>query len=294
MLWFWLAVLGGILGSVRFLLSRVIMRDEKEGLICAFIYQSLNAFLIIPLLGFNFKLPRTFLPFVVVFLIGVLDSLAVFLIFESAKLLEASLRKIVVNVQIVWVLFLGVFLLQESLDLAKILGVSLILGGVVMAGFEKKKSNRFKGFWLRLFKKETREKGIVLILVGTALKSFESLVIKKLLVDFSAAIIGFGIRLSSAICLLLVIKNLKPRATAFVQRKRGLVFVHGLTGTLAFFLFLWATSLTEVSRTVPIIQSFSVLTVLAGIVFLNERERLWQKVLGGLLAAVGVVLVRGF
>ncbi|GAI85520.1 unnamed protein product, partial [marine sediment metagenome] len=35
------------------------------------------------------------------------------------------------------------------------------------------------------------------------------------------------------------------------------------------------------------------LTVLGGIVFLKERERVWQKILGGILAVIGVILVKG-
>jgi len=64
-------------------------------------------------------------------------------------------------------------------------------------------------------------------------------------------------------------------------------------GTLALFLSLQAISMTELSRVNPILESFKILTILSGIIFLQEKERVWQKILGGILTVIGVVLVKG-
>lgn len=195
----------------------------------------------------------------------------------------------------IWVLIFGAIFLQERLSLVKLLGVFLIFLGIALASFKKEGVGRLKSLWLRLWgqDKSLREKGIILSLVASFLAGFEALVIKYLLKHFSPSVVIFGARGVSAVCFLLIIKNLKPQLENLVKRKRGLILAHTLAGSAATFLFLWATSLAEVSRTVPITQSFSVLTVVAGIVLLKEQERLWQKILGGILAAIGVVLVKG-
>ncbi len=295
MLWFWLTVAGGLFGSVRSLITRVIMRDEEESLAYAFIYQAMLAIFIIPFLGFGFKLPRTIFPYLVIFLVGVFDTLALYLFLESARFLEASFRQILIQAEMIWVLFFGVLLLQESLNLSKFLGVGLILLGIILATYQKEKKAKFKNLWLGFWgaKKTIRKKGIIFTLVATTLEAFGIIAIKTLLDEFSPSIVAFGVRGISAIYLLLIIKDLKPRVVNFVQRKKGLILTHGLAGTAAFFLFLWATSLAEVSRTLPIAQSFTVLTVLAGIAFLKERGRVWQKIFGSVLAAIGVILVKG-
>ncbi len=295
MLWFWLTVAGGLFASVRSLVSRVIMRDEEESLAYTFVYQAMLAIFIIPLLGFGFKLPKTAFPYVALFLVGAFDTLAVYLFLESARFLEASLRKVVMQAQMIWILVFGVVLLKESMDLLKIVGVFLILMGIILAIYKKEKKSRLKNLWMKIKGKNrsTRDRGIIFTLSGVTLKALELIVVKNLLVEFSPAVVAFGTRAVSVACLLLFVNSLKPRMIDLGQRKGGLIFVHGLTGTAAFFLFLWATSLAEVSRTVPITQSFAVLTVIAGIIFLKERERIWQKILGGVLAAIGVILVKG-
>jgi drug/metabolite transporter (DMT)-like permease len=295
MLWFWITVAGGLFASARSLVSRVIMKDEEESLAYTFIYQAMLALFIIPLLGFGFKLPKTTFPYLAILLVGAFDTLAVYLFLESARFLEASLRKVVMQTQMVWILVFGAVLLQESMEIAKIIGVFLILLGVILAIYRKEEKSLLKNLWVKL-KGENRsdkDKGIIFVLSAVTLKAVELVVVKNLLVEFSPAIVAFGTRATSVVCLLLIMKNLRPRVLGFAQRKKGLILTHGLTGTGAFFLFLWATSLAEVSRTAPITSSFSILTILAGIIFLKERERVWQKILGGILAAIGVVLVKG-
>ena len=295
MFWFWLVVIGGVFGGVRPLLSRVILRDEEESLTYSFIYQALSTVLIVPIFAFGVKLPKTFLPFVTLLSLGLFETLTVYLFMEAARLLEVSFRKIISQTQIIWVLIFGVIFFQESLDLAKVLGVFSIFLGVTLAIFKKQKVSYLKNLWLRFWDREgtLKEKGIIFALIAAILGALEVIVIKYLLNYFSPSVMIFGVRGVSAICFLLFLKNLKPQVKSLVKRKPNLIFLHGLVGSLATFFFLWATSLTEVSRTVPISQSFSILTVFGGIMFLKERGRIWQKVLGGILAVIGVVLVKG-
>jgi drug/metabolite transporter (DMT)-like permease len=294
-MWFWLLVIGGLFGSIRSLISRIIMRDEEESLIYTFIYQALLAVLMVPLCFLNLKLPSAPLSYFALILVGVVDSLAVYLLLESARLLELSLRIIISHSEMVWILILGALLLQESLGAFKALGVCLIFLGIGLASFKKERVGRLKSLWQRVWAKDKtfKEKGVILVLSATTLKASEKIIVKHLLQDFSPAFVAFIIRGVSALCLLLVIENLRPRAVGFLKRKGMLAFLHGFSGAAAFFFFLWATSMAEISRTLPITQGFSILTILGGIVFLKERERVWQKILGGILTAIGVILVRG-
>jgi uncharacterized membrane protein len=167
----------------------------------------------------------------------------------------------------------------------------LIFAGIALASFQKGGLGQMKQLVTRLRdgNKSAREKGVLLTLGVAFLTALELILLRQLLNFFSPAMMTFGLGSTSALVFTLIAPGLKRR----VFRLPRLSFLNGLFGGLCSFLFFLATSMTEVSRTLPITQGFTVLTVILGIVFLKEREKLWQKVLGGLLAAVGVVLVKG-
>ena len=294
-MWFWVVVVSGFLSSIRQLLNRLLLKDKGDSLAFAFFYQAVGAFLILPFLFFGLKLPETFLPYFLLIIVIILDTLCIYLIMESYKHLEISLRTIIYQLRVFWVLVLSVLILGDSLSFGKILGISLVFGGISLAVFEKRRISRIQSIVARILgRKDLRARGMGVTLLASLLTSLELIAIKSSLKEFSIPFFMFVVFGSSAIIYLVRSPDLKKRTLVLLKSSQaGLAWMIGILGTISAFLSLWGISLVEVSKASPIFQSFAILTILGGIIFLKEKERVWAKILGGLLVVAGVVLVKG-
>ena len=294
-MWFWLAVVSGVISTFKQLLNRTILKDKGDSLAFAFFYQVIAAVSALPLFVFGLKFPTIFFPYLVLIAIGVVDTLSSFLIMESLKCLEVSLGTVIYQLRIFWILIFSALILGESLNLEKIVGVCLIFGGISLAVFRKRRVSWLKKIMIRVLgRKDPKGKGVLVCLLASFLTALEMIGVKHVLNQFSLAVVVFIPLSVSALLFLLLAPDLKKRVLVLIKGpQRNAVWLTCVLGTIALFLSLRVMSLTEVSRANPILQSFSILTILGGIVFLKERERIWQKILGGILAVIGVILVKG-
>lgn len=294
-MWFWLVVVGGFFKSAHWLLERLILRDKKESVSFAFFLQFSSVVMLAPLLLLGLRFPKEILPYFVLLVVGAMDTLAVFLIKESIRLLEASLRTIIYQIRIFFVLIFASLFLNESLNFIKIIGSILIFSGIIVAVFRKRKVSWFRKVFNRVFEREgERATGIFLTLAAALVTAVELMGFKYLLNQFAVSFTLFTVSLISVFLFLLVVPNLTKKAINLVKGEKGkLVFLNAFLANISWVLFFWATSMTEASKTQPISQGMTVLTILGGIIFLQERERVWQKIFGGVLAVIGVILVKG-
>lgn len=294
-MWFWLAITSGIIGTGKELLNRVVLREKGDSLAFGFLYQAVPVVCALPLFVFGLKFPTSLFPYLLLGVIGVVDTLSVFLIMESFKYLEVSLKAIIYQLRLFWVLMLSIVILGETLNPDKIIGVCLIFGGISLAVFKQKKVSWFKKTVMRILgRKDQRAKGILVTLIASFLTAFEMIGVKYLLNQFSLSFVVFAVLSVSAMVFLLLAPNLKNRVSSLIKGpQRKAVWLTCLLGTIALFLSLRAMSMTELSRVNPILESFKILTILGGIVFLKEKEKVWQKILGGILTVIGVILVKG-
>lgn len=294
-MWFWLAIISGSISTIRDILNRTILKEKGDSLAFSFLCQVFPVVFSLPLFIFGLKFPPTIFPYLLLFAIGVVDTLSIFLIMESFKYLEVSLRTIIYQLRLFWVLMLSILILDESLNLAKTIGVCLIFGGITLAVFKKRKIS----WWQRTFsrfldKGDKRARGILFTLLASLLTAFEMIGVKHLLAQFSVPFVVSGALAVSALIFLLLVPELKNRVMILVKGPQGrAVWLALFLGTVALLLSLRAISMTELSRVNPVLESFKILTILGGIIFLKEKERVWQKILGGILTVIGVVLVKG-
>ena len=72
-------------------------------------------------------------------------------------------------------------------------------------------------------------------------------------------------------------------------------FLFKITGIFAnvvsTYLFIWALHKGEVSKVNAIYQSMMILSVLAGIFILKEKQDIFKKLLGSIITIIGVILL---
>lgn len=61
---------------------------------------------------------------------------------------------------------------------------------------------------------------------------------------------------------------------------------------IGFYLGLKAFILADATKVIPVIQTTTLMTVMVGVLFLKERSHLTKKILAGIIAVIGVFLLR--
>ena len=69
------------------------------------------------------------------------------------------------------------------------------------------------------------------------------------------------------------------------------LFIIALLNVCGYFLQLKAVALQEASRVIPIVQTYTLFTILLGIFLLNERDNLAKKIIAGIIGFVGAYLL---
>jgi drug/metabolite transporter (DMT)-like permease len=190
---------------------------------------------------------------------------------------EVSVSAVASQTKTIYSLLLGVALLGEGIGLSKLLGVLLVFAGVTLSTVRGK---------LRL------NKGVIFVLIAAVVGSVEVVFDKYALRFFPVAVFVFVISIVPVLLLLPFTEKSKERALRFLEGKNRNVFLTGFLAAVSYYTGMWAISLGEISKIIPVLQSFTAITVLGGIFLLREKGALWKKLLGAVLAITGVVLVK--
>ena len=192
-MWFWLAIISGSISTIKDILNRLILKEKGDSLAFAFLCQAFPVVFTLPFFIFGLKFPPAIFPYLLLIAIGVVDTLSIFLIMESFKYLEVSLRTIVYQLRLFWVLILSVIILKESLNLAKIMGIGLIFAGITLAVFKKRRVSWFQKIISRILgRKDRKAKGFFVTILASFLTAFEMIGVKHLLGHFSVSFVIFG------------------------------------------------------------------------------------------------------
>lgn len=263
--------------------QKVVVSDDKvHGGVFAGAYGILVALLTLPFALISDKLMvQMFSPSVilVLLLMSVLYAFAMWGFFTAMKHVPISEITLLESTTPLWVLFGSVLFLGESLTWNKFIGVLFLIAGLFVT-FRYKGVKRWSGYH-------------TLGLVSGALYA-GAYMTDKYLLDYlptlSYQVLSFG--LPSILILGYFYKRAKELKYFFVdKRARNIVLSSAFVGGGYYTLFKAYQLSGEISLVNPIYETKSLWVVLMGIVFLKEKDFLRRKIIGMILAIIGVLLV---
>ena len=276
-MWFLLVLVSGLSSSLQQIVHRYVLREEKDSVVYSLLFQLTTALVVVPLLVLNLRFPPFGLPYLGILASSILSGSYLFLSIKAHNYAEVSMSAVAAQTKAIWAWLLGVTFLGESPGLVEFLGVLLIFAGVSIATFKKRlKFN----------------KGILLVILAAIVGSVETVFDKYALHFFPVPVFVFIVSLFPVLMMLPVINTPKARIKRFFKGKNRNVFLTGVLAAISYYSIMWAISLGEISKIVPISQAFTVVTVIGGIFMLKEKGNVWEKVFGGFLAVLGVILVK--
>jgi drug/metabolite transporter (DMT)-like permease len=197
--------------------------------------------------------------------------------FLISKILEASIYSVLSNITVIIAFFISFFLYKETLTTTKFFGSILILLSLVLVTELKKSKLSSKGIFLGI---------VTSIYLGIAMS-----LDKKGAIFFNPEMYNILLWAVPFIVLYfpgIKIKEIKAEFKQFSWKIILLAFFN----FVGFYLGLKAFLLAEATKVIPVIQATTLMTVIAGVFLLKERSNLAKKIIAGLIAVLGVFLLR--
>lgn len=282
MTWLYLSLASVLNFTYLNLLSRVVSQRSKNPRVMSVIFNFIAILITLIIFIFssghkNFSLPKGFYPYFYLFLACLFYGLNERLRFYASKYLEASLFAIISNVSVVIAFIVALFLYNESMTINKMLGFLLIMASLLLVSFEKIKKISWRGIGLALL--TSTFVGIAWSLDKKGIYYFNTETYNVFIWLLPFFVVYFpGVKFSD------IKREIKIN-------KWSLILLSFLN-VFGYFLSLKAQSLAEATKVIPIIQTSTVLTVIFGIFILKEKNNLFKKILAGVIAVIGVFLLR--
>jgi uncharacterized membrane protein len=282
MTWLYYAVGTAFFYALLNIFSRVLMIESKNPRAFALAFNIICIIMSIILFIFtgsykSFSLPVRVEAWMFMIVASFFYGLNERLRFYIAKILEASIYSIVGNISVIVAFVISLFLYKETLTVSKFIGSLLILISIILVSEIKKTKISTKGLGLAI---------LTSIYVGIAMG-----LDKKGAIYFNAETYNILLWILPFIVLYfpsIKIDEIINQYKIFTWKIVMLAFFN----FAAFYFSLRALILADATKVIPVIQLATIFTVIIGIFFLKERNNLLKKILTGVIAVVGVFMLR--
>lgn len=281
MTWLYLSLGVAVCYACLNIFSRIVSVDSKNPRALSIAFNLVSTVMAIILLLFigsfkKFSLPKIadawIYLLIAAFFYGIFERLRFF----ATKMLDASIYSIIGNTSLIVAFTISIFLYKETLTLSKLAGTLLILSSLFMVVDRNKSKASIKGILIGLT-------ACIAVGIGAGLD-------KKGAVYFSPEIYNLLLWVFPLIVLCfpgIKIQEIKDQFSKFSWKIVLLAFFN----FVGYYLGLKAFLLADATRVLPIIQLSTIMTVIIGILFLNEKNHISKKILAGIIAIIGVFLL---
>lgn len=278
-MWLVFALVAGALYTGQGLISRHVLRGQKDAWAFSFYFSLVGALVSLPFMLSAPKIPTTWQPWALVLLVGLLIVGQNLLNFKASNYIEASLGGAISKFRLVWVFVLGLIFLRTGFSWLQFIGTLLAVGaGVVI---------------IHRFKRPKSFTGVALAFSATIFYAVVIILYKFLFSSFNSVSLTFFVTFLPPVILnLIIMPHALQRITKIVKEDGKLVFLSCGLGALANLALNQGLSLNAASSVLVIIESFLVVTLVGEHIFLKEKEQVWVKVVAVILATAGAILIR--
>ncbi len=264
--------------STKFLHKHVL--EEADPYAYALLLNGISAIIFLPLMIVNFSLPSLSPVWLVVVVASIFWALTAVTSKMSIKGSDVSLRDPLNQSKLIWTFLLGVLFLKEIITTNRILGNLLVFIGVsLLLWHPERKLGRLRDY------------GVKWTLIGALFSSLALVSDKFALQYFKPEVYGFMVYLLPALILSLFLPKRIHHVSHLLRHrwKPAILAIALQTGT--YYFTLRAFALADITFVYPLLQLSILLTVLGSIIFLKEREHLWQRIIATIIILAGTIIV---
>ena len=274
-----MALLAGLASNLVNFLFRYLLKDGDDSTAYAWFHEFFRLVFFMMISIFSFQLTSDIRGILVLVGLGIVELATIYLLMRMHAYSHLSISTIIIRTRLIWVPLIAYLLFRETLKNPEYFGILvLFLGLSVVISPKKIKSDRgFKyAFW------------------AAFAVAWVSIFLKLSAPYASASLRMVFMALPSVLFFPLIMKNgIKRVFKTFKVNLAGKILA-GLVASSSTFLLAKAIEVGPVSIVTALYQGMMIASVLAGIVFLKERENAFKKIVGSLIALIGVLLLTCF
>jgi len=269
--------IASIATGFTYILDKKLSLSNHKAETFAFLTSIANAFIAIPLLFINFYISTDINIWVLIFISCAVFGLSRYFIYKAYQTTDVSIVSIIHKLNIVVGALLGIIIFKEQYSLLAYLGLTLIVLSSILI--------LYKG------RKIILDIGIIYAVIMAVLTAIAAIIDKAIINDFSSYTYVF---VNSVVTAFFFSFNKRIYKNSYVMFKNNwkIIILRSILNTASWAAFIIILQNSSVSKTFPIYKSLSlIIPVVLGMVLLNERSRLWQKIMGLILGILGILLV---
>ncbi len=275
-------ILGAALSfAVARTIQRVLLKDEKhDAFVYSIYFELLVAFIILPAALFNnFTIPSLGGIWPLFILMILLYGLANIFFYKAVKLTPISEVMIISATAPIWTTITSVIFTGEDMNLKKLLGVVLAVIGVAFVFYQKRKLKLHIGHFYAFLSQ---------VFFGIQLTND-----KFLLQFFNQTSYSFLYYFLPGLFIASIYPKKLSGIKSFLMKNSRFNFflpaiLYAAGSLLANTSFQKGAQASQVGVMLLLIPIF---TIALGAIFLNEKENLVRKIIGGIIVIIGVLMV---
>lgn len=277
-MWLIWALFSGLFYTASNLITRYILKDNKDAWAFSFYFSFIGAFVSLPFILHQFQGGKSWQMWMLMIFVGILIVGHNWLNFKSSNYLEASVNGAILKLRLAWVLIFSLIFFKESFSWYKLVGTFLaILAGVII---------------IQGIKRPNSIKGTILAFSSTIVYATVIMLYKILFADFNAVTLTFFIFLIPTIFNFVIMPKAIKRLKEIIRLNGKAVILACGLGGLANLAMNEGLVGAETTKVLVIIESFLVLALVGEHFWLKEKTYLRIKIVAVICATAGAILIR--
>lgn len=275
--WLIFSILTGFASNAFNFLARYILKEKTDPIVFLWYIELAKLIVFLPAaILIDWKLVLSPETFAFLLLTGFTQLIGGYFWVKMHELSHLSISTIISRTRMIWVPIIAFFIIGEQLKLFDYVAIVVLFLGVSIISAPHK-----------LFV----DKGAMYANAAALLVAF-NIVFSKISLDYASNSLMIVFHaLPSVILLPLLMKNSKERFKESLTHRFKLKTFAASTNLLTFLFFVLAIREGDASKVNAVYQGMLFLSVLAGIIFLKEREDIPRKLIGTAVTVAGVIML---
>lgn len=274
--WIILSVFAGIASNAFNFISRYLLKDQEDATAYAWFFEVIRVIFFAIIAIVDWKLIITLQSIIIFVLLGLTEWIAVYWYMKMHEHTHLSISSILSRTRLIWVPVIAFILVHENLKLSEYFGIAILFVGLSLVVSPKK-----------LFV----DKGALYANLSAFMIALNIVLTKMALPYGSNSIINAAIAFIPALFFPLTMHNAKYRMIKIFKNNLLLKLLALGVNIISVYLFTAALRFGDSGKITAVYQGMLVTSILAGIIFLKEREDIGKKLIGTVVTLVGVFLL---
>lgn len=274
--WVYIAVLAGLASNLYNFFNRKVLKQNGDSTAYGWWTEFLRfaaAFLLLP---WDFSFTFNFSVLCTLLLIGTIELLSGYIFFKMHKHSDLSVSTIISRTRLIWIPILAFFFLGEKLTVPEYAGIVILFFGLSIAVSPHK---------LKM------DKGVQLSYLSAFIVAILSVVMKAGSSHVSTSVLLVFMSVVSVFVIPLFMRDAKKRITRVFKKHKTPILLASGSNIIAMYFYVYALRIGDVSKVMGIYQGMMIVSILGGIVLLNERQDIGKKLFGAVITIAGILML---